>query len=218
MDSFESIDVLWVLISAALVMFMQAGFSALESGLVRSKNSINVAAKNFTDFLVSSTIFWLFGYALMFGVDGGSVLGWGGFAFDAAGSAQEGAFFIFQLGFAGTAATIVSGAVAERMRFAGYIVVTMMMATLIYPIVGHWAWGGIGGGPQGWLEDIGFVDFAGSTVVHSVGGWAALAAILVIGPRVGRFGPGAVTIHGHDLPLVTVGVFILWVGWFGFNT
>jgi ammonium transporter len=217
LDTFDSIDVLWVLISAALVMFMQAGFSALESGLVRSKNSINVAAKNFTDFVISSTIFWLFGFALMFGASGGSLLGWGGFAYDAAETSQQGAFFIFQLGFAGTAATIVSGAVAERMRFAGYIVITVIMATLTYPVVGHWAWGGIGGGPEGWLEDLGFVDFAGSTVVHSVGGWAALAAILVLGPRIGRFGPGAVRIHGHDLPLVTVGVFILWVGWFGFN-
>jgi ammonium transporter len=213
----ESLAVLWVLISAALVMLMQVGFSALESGLVRSKNSINVAAKNFTDFLVSATIFWLFGFALMFGLSGGAVLGWGGFAFDATDGDFNGAFFLFQLGFAGTAATIVSGAVAERMRFSGYVVVTVIIGVVVYPVFGHWAWGGIGGGSVGWLEDLGFVDFAGSTVVHSIGGWAALAAIIVIGPRAGRFGANAVTIHGHDIPLVTVGVFILWVGWFGFN-
>ncbi|MGI9622350.1 MAG: ammonium transporter [Acidimicrobiales bacterium] len=217
MQEAEALDVLWVLLSATLVMLMQVGFSALESGLVRSKNSINVAAKNFTDFLVSAAVFWLFGFALMFGLSGNAALGWGSFAFDMGDGDFNGVFFLFQLGFAGTAATIVSGAVAERMRFGGYIVMTLLMAVVIYPIFGHWAWGGIGGGPQGWLEDLGFVDFAGSTVVHSVGGWAALAAIIVLGPRLGRFGAAAVPIRGHNLPLVTVGVFVLWVGWFGFN-
>ena len=214
----ELLDILWILLCAALVMLMQAGFSCLESGSVRTKNSINVAAKNFVDFCVSSALFWLFGFALMFGVTDSGLFGTSGFLFDDTANPWLMAFFIFQLGFCGTAVTIVSGAVAERMRFAGYLVVTVIVAALIYPLVGHWAWGSAAGAASGgWLEQMGFIDFAGSTVVHSVGGWMSLAAIIVIGPRIGRFGKDSVPIHGHDLPLVTLGVFLLWFGWFGFN-
>lgn len=212
----EALDVAWVLVAAALVMFMQAGFSSLETGLVRTKNSINVAAKNFADFCLTAAVFWAFGFALMFG---DSVGGWfgapGGFFSESAPMLL--AFFIFQVGFAGTATTIMSGAVSERMRFSGYLLMALVMSALIYPVFGHWAWGSLAGGEPGWLEDLGFIDFAGSTVVHSMGGWMALAGVILIGPRIGRFGTGAVTIHGHDLPVVTLGVFILWVGWFGFN-
>src|SRR5262249_5932512 len=213
-------DSAWLLVCAALVLFMQAGFTALESGLVRSKNSINVAIKNFASFLVSASLFWLFGFGLMFGADVGGVLGTSSFAFDSNVTFLA-AFFVFELGFIATATTLISGAVAERMRFAGWVILAVFVAGVSYPIFGHWAWGnaaltGASGG-DGWLKSLGFVDFAGSTVVHSLGGWMALAAIIVIGPRIGRFGPGAVPIRGHDLPLTTVGVFVLWVGWYGFN-
>jgi ammonium transporter len=214
------VDIAWVLVSAALVLFMQAGFTALESGLVRSKNSINVAIKTFASFLVAASTFWLFGFGLMFGLDAGGVLGTSLFAFDS-NNAFVTAFFVFELGFIATSTTLISGAVAERMRFAGWVILAIFVAAVSYPVFGHWAWGnaaltGTGGG-DGWLRELGFVDFAGSTVVHSLGGWMALAAIIVLGPRIGRFGAGAVPIRGHDLPLTTVGVFVLWVGWYGFN-
>jgi Amt family ammonium transporter len=197
---------------------MQAGFSCLESGLVRTKNSINVAAKNFADFCLASVVFWLFGFALMFGATSGGFFGTSGFLFDDTANPWLMAFFIFQLGFCGTAVTIVSGAVSERMRFAGYLVIATIVSAVIYPLIGHWVWGSAGGASSGgWLEQMGFIDFAGSTVVHSVGGWIALAAIIIIGPRIGRFGENSVPIHGHDLPFVTLGVFLLWFGWFGFN-
>jgi ammonium transporter len=214
------VDIAWLLVCAALVLFMQAGFTALESGLVRSKNSINVAIKNFANFLVASSLFWLFGFGVMFGVDAGGLFGTSSFLFEGDGAFLT-AFFLFQLGFIATATTLMSGAVAERMRFGGYLVLATFVAAVTYPVFGHWAWGAgslIGrSGEDGWLKKLGFVDFAGSTVVHSVGGWVALAAIIVLGPRIGRFGPGAVPIHGHDLPVTTVGVFVLWVGWYGFN-
>ena len=213
----DAVDIAWLLVAAALVFLMQAGFTALESGLVRSKSSINVAAKNFADFLVAAAIFFLFGYALMFGASSAGWIGHNAFAFGGGGDAYSAAFFVFQLGFVATAVTITAGAVAERMRFWAYLAVALLVAAVIYPIFGHWAWAGINGGELGWLEDIGFRDFAGSTVVHSVGGWVALAAVLVLGPRIGRFGPGAIKIHGHDIPMTTLGVFILWFGWFGFN-
>ncbi len=219
MPSVETVDIAWLLVCAALVLFMQAGFTALESGLVRSKNSINVAIKNFANFLVAASLFWLFGFGLMFGSDEGGLAGTSSFAFDS-DSAFLVAFFLFQLGFIGTATTLISGAVAERMRFASYLVLTIFVAAVSYPVFGHWAWGDgglIGADDGGWLKELGFVDFAGSTVVHSVGGWVALAAIIVLGSRIGRFGPGAVPIRGHNLPLTTLGVFILWVGWYGFN-
>ena len=189
---------------------MQAGFTALESGLLRSKNSINVAIKNFANFLVAASLFWLFGFGLMFGSDEGGLVGTTSFVYDGNGAFLT-AFFLFQLGFIGTATTLMSGAVAERMRFGGYLVLATFVAAITYPVFGHWAWG------DGWLQDLGFVDFAGSTVVHSVGGWMALAAIVILGPRIGRFGRGAVPIRADYLPLTTLGVFVLWVGWYGFN-
>ena len=214
----QHLDVAWILICAALVMLMQAGFSCLETGMVRSKNSINVAAKNFADFCLSSVIFWLFGFGLMFGVTASGLLGTSGFLFDDTTNPWLMAFFIFQLGFCGTATTIVSGAVAERMRFGGYLLVAAIISGVVYPFIGHWVWGSASGTkPGGWLEQMGFIDFAGGTVVHSVGGWVSLAAILIIGPRIGRFGSKRIAIHGHDLPVVTLGVFLLWFGWFGFN-
>ena len=220
MPDVAPVDIAWLLVCAALVLFMQAGFTALESGLVRSKNSINVAIKNFANFLIASSLFWLFGFGLMFGTDAGALLGTSSFLFES-DSAFLTAFFLFQLGFIGTATTLMSGAVAERMRFGGYLVLATFVAAVTYPVFGHWAWGSgslVGqGGQDGWLKELGFVDFAGSTVVHSVGGWVALAAIIVLGPRIGRFGAGSVPIRGHDLPLTTLGVFVLWVGWYGFN-
>jgi ammonium transporter len=217
----ETLDIAWLLLCAALVLFMQAGFTALESGLVRSKNSINVAIKNFANFLVAASLFWLFGFGLIFGYDEGGLVGWSSFLFDS-DSAFLAAFFLFQLGFIGTATTLMSGAVAERMRFGGYLVLATFVAAVTYPMFAHWAWGDAGltdqsTGSDGWLRELGFVDFAGSTVVHSAGGWVALAAIIILGPRIGRFGPGALPIRGHDLPVTTLGVFVLWVGWYGFN-
>jgi ammonium transporter len=216
----DPVDIAWLLVCAALVLFMQAGFTALESGLVRSKNSINVAIKNFANFLVASSLFWLFGFGVMFGVDEGGLFGTSSFLFESDGAFLT-AFFLFQLGFIATATTLMSGAVAERMRFGGYLVLATFVAAVTYPVFGHWAWGAgslvDGTGSDGWLKELGFVDYAGSTVVHSVGGWVALAAIIVLGPRIGRFGAGGAPIRGHDLPLTTVGVFVLWIGWYGFN-
>jgi len=200
-------------------MVMQAGFCCLESGLVRSKNSINVALKNVIDFCIAGIAFWLVGYAIMFGGSYHGLSGTTDFFFEGGGGAWTPAFFLFQLVFCGTATTIISGAVAERMRFTGYIVVTIIVSALIYPIFGHWAWGGTGGssGLDGWLRGMGFIDFAGSTVVHSTGGWMALAAAVILGPRIGRFGNHTHRIYGHNLPMASLGVLLLWFGWFGFN-
>lgn len=211
-------DILWILLGAMLVFVMQAGFLCLESGLVRSKNSINVAAKNITDFIVSSALFWLVGFALMFGDSYAGVFGTDSFLFGDNASPLHLSIFLFQMMFCGTAATLVSGAVAERMSYIGYIITTITISLLIYPIVGHWTWGGaVSGTPSGWLELAGFVDFAGSTVVHSVGGWVALAAILIIGPRVGRFDQGNRSIPGSNIPIAMLGTLLIWFGWFGFN-
>ncbi len=196
---------------------MQGGFACLESGLVRAKNTINVVVKNVVDISLTGLLFWLFGFALMFGPSLGGWIGFGDFAPDGTLGPWLLAFFFFQLVFCGTAVTIVSGAVAERTRFSGYLVIAALVAGLIYPLYGHWAWGGIVNEGRGWLAAAGFIDFAGSTVVHSIGGWVALAAVLVIGPRIGRFGPGGKPVEGHNLPLSMLGVLLLWVGWFGFN-
>ncbi|MEK6256881.1 MAG: ammonium transporter, partial [Chloroflexota bacterium] len=217
MSTKELLDITWILICAGLVMFMQPGFSTLESGLVRTKNSVNVAAKNFADFCLSSGIYWAFGFAFMFGASVNGLFGFSDFAISDTDNVWQLAFFLFQLGFASTATTIVSGAVAERMRFYSYLTVAFIMSAVIYPVYGHWVWGSAAGGDGGWLEALGFIDFAGSTVVHSIGGWMALASIIILGPRLRRFGKDAIPIHGHDLPLVTLGVFILWFGWIGFN-
>lgn len=204
--------------SAMLVFMMQAGFLCLESGLVRSKNSINVAAKNISDFVISSTVFWMFGFAIMFGDSVSGVFGSSSFFFGEGASEHLIAIFIFQMMFCGTAVTLVSGAVAERMSYIGYLLVALTISLLIYPVVGHWVWAGIvNDGPTGWLEKMGFVDFAGSTVVHSVGGWVALAAILIIGPRLGRYDVAGRRIPGSNLPLAILGGLLIWFGWFGFN-
>jgi Amt family ammonium transporter len=226
-----ALDTLWVLVTAFLVFFMNAGFALLESGLCRAKNAVNILAKNFIVFAASSVAFWLVGFAIMFG-DGTSLLGLSGWALGGAdnspatGDAYQGVFtslnwtgvplyakFFFQLVFAGTAATIVSGAVAERIKFGSFIVFSFILVACIYPTGGHWAWGG------GWLSQMGFVDFAGSTVVHSIGGWAALAGVIVLGPRIGKYtADGTVrAIPGHNMTSATLGCLILWLGWFGFN-
>ncbi len=217
----SSLDSLLVIVSAALVLFMQAGFLCLESGLTRSKNSINVAIKNITDFGLATLTFWLLGFGFMFGPTLMGFLGTGLFAPEFLDDTDGGSpgFFIFQLAFCGTAATIVSGAVAERLKFQGYLIITALVSLVIYPVLGHWAWHGLfAANSQGWLESMGFVDFAGSTVVHSVGGWVALAALLVIGPRAGRFVDGKVQqINPGNLPMAMLGGIILWFGWIGFN-
>lgn len=214
------IDILWVLIAAALVFMMQGGFLCLESGLTRSKNSINVAIKNLTDFGVAVILYWIFGFALMFGVTKSGFVGTTHFFAEVGlGGAWLSTFFLFQVMFCATAATIVSGAVAERIRFQSYIIVTIVISGFIYPLFGHWAWGGAYEGAMGWLSRLGFIDFAGSTVVHGVGGWVALALLMIIGPRMGRFPKGQPPrkIQGNNLPLAMLGVILLFFGWFGFN-
>jgi len=214
----EPYDLLWVLIAASLVFTMQLGFLCLESGFVRGKNSINVAVKNTLDFCVGCLCFWAFGFALMFGESVGGWIGLSDFFLPATLSAGDTAFFLFQVVFCGTAATIVSGAIAERTRFIVYLGITLLVSGLIFPVFGHWAWGGAyGGHGSGWLANLGFIDFAGSTVVHSVGAWTSLAAILVIGPRRGAFKKGRHSMQGSNLPLAAGGVLVLWFSWWGFN-
>ncbi len=211
---------LWLLVCSALVFVMQPGFMCLESGLTRSKNNINVAIKNFADFSLSTFIFWFFGYGLMFGTSINTVIGTDQFLASPETDAALAAFIVFQTMFCSTAATIVSGAVAERMKFGGYLLITTLMAGVVYPVFGHWVWNGVEAGQvNGWLGRMGFIDFAGSTVVHSVGGWVSLAAILIIGPRQGRFSNtgGPKEILGSSLPLSVLGALLLWMGWLGFN-
>lgn len=197
---------------------MQAGFLCLETGKIRSKNSINVAAKNISDFIMAAMIYWLFGFALMFGESVGGFFGSDGFLFGETESGFQISFFLFQLMFCGTAATLLSGAVAERMSFLGYLSVAAVLSAVIYPIPGHWSWASIySENNLGWLEAQGFVDFAGATVVHSVGGWVALASILIIGPRIGRFDKDNRMPVGSNLPMSALGTLLIWVGWFGFN-
>jgi len=207
-----SADVLWTLIAAILVMFMQAGFGMVESGFTRAKNVGNIMMKNFLDFSAGTVAFFLFGFAFMFGNDLGSFIGSTGFALRGFSDADL-TFWFFQSVFAATAATIVSGGMAERTKFGSYIIISIIITALIYPISGHWIWGG------GWLAGRGMIDFAGSTVVHSVGGWLALAGAIVLGPRLGKYSPDGKSkaIPGHSLALGGLGVFILWFGWFGFN-
>ncbi len=219
----SAINILWVLFSSFLVFIMQAGFAMVESGMTRSKNSINVAIKNLTDLGVSFLAFWLFGFAIMFGLSYSGILGTNGFFLRLSMTENPvwtGVFFLFQSMFCSTAATIVSGAVAERMKYSSYIFSTIILAAIIYPVFGHWSWGSFWlGGDGGWLEQLGFVDFAGSTVVHSVGGWIALAALLILGPRRHRFDEDGKShkIPGSNVPMVVLGVILLWFGWFGFN-
>jgi Amt family ammonium transporter len=213
------LDYIWIIIGSALVFMMQAGFAMVESGLTRSKNSINVAIKNLTDYGISTVVFWIAGFALMFGPSFKGILGTGFFLFNPPG-VWPAVFLLFQAVFCSTSATIVSGAVAERMRFSSYIISTILLSAVVYPVFGHWAWGGaLEGLPSGWLAKRGFVDFAGSTVVHSMGGWISLAILIIIGPRMGRFTEDgkARTINGSSIPMAVLGVFLLWFGWIGFN-
>jgi ammonium transporter, Amt family len=218
-------NILWTIVAAVLVFFMQAGFAMVEAGFTRAKSAGNIMMKNLMDASLGGLAFWAVGFGLMFGASKG-VFGGSHFFLaeldNASGDGQWGyTFWMFQVVFAATAATIVSGAMAERTKFAGYLCYSFLITMLIYPVFGHWAWGNllIGDNPGAWIANLGFIDFAGSTVVHSVGGWAALAGALVLGPRMGRFGKdGKVrAIPGHSLTLAALGVFILFVGWFGFN-
>lgn len=232
MDAKVALDTMWVLITAFLVFFMNLGFATVESGFARSKNCVNILSKNFIVFAVSSLGFLLLGWGLMFG-DGNGFVGLQGLFLaggadnsPAVGEAYQGVYssiawtgvplwakFFFQLVFCGTAATIVSGAVAERVKYISFIVFSFILTLIIYPVVGHWIWGG------GFLASLGMFDFAGGTVVHSVGGWAALAGVLILGPRVGKYTKDG-KIHpipGHNMSLATIGAIILWLGWFGFN-
>jgi Amt family ammonium transporter len=217
-------DTLWTCLAAFLVFFMQAGFALVECGFTRAKNACNIIMKNLMDFALGSLAFWLVGFGLMFGVTNG-FFGTTNFMYDAYASGGSDAsadnfnwaFLIFQTVFCATAATIVSGAMAERTKFASYLVYTVAITLLVYPVFGSWAWGSLFAG-NGWLEGWGFHDFAGSTVVHSIGGWAALAGAIVLGPRLGKYSKKGVTpIPGHNIPMAALGVFILWLGWFGFN-
>jgi ammonium transporter, Amt family len=211
-------DLQWVLICAGLVFLMQPGFMCLESGLTRSKNNINVAVKNLADFGISVALFWLFGYGLMFGLSKGGLIGTTDFFIDIGDDSSFGAFFLFQAMFCSTSTTIVSGAVAERLKFSSYIIASGIISGIVYPIFGHWAWNGMNDsykGFTGWLGNLGFVDFAGCTVVHSIGAWVSLALLLIIGPRHGRF--SVEKINGSNLPLSVLGVMLLWIAWFGFN-
>lgn len=225
-----ALDTLWVAIAAFLVFFMNAGFCMLETGLCRQKNAVNVLAKNLIVFALATVAFWAIGFGLMFG-DGNDFIGLNGFFLQGADNspatkeAYKGVFsalswagvplaakFLFQLVFAGTAATIVSGAVAERIKFVDFLIFSLLLVGISYPITGHWIWGG------GWLANMGFWDFAGSTVVHSVGGWAALMGAALLGPRLGKYQDGQiVAIPGHNMSIATLGCLILWLGWFGFN-
>ncbi|MAC35708.1 MAG: diguanylate cyclase [Haliea sp.] len=214
-----TLDALWLLFSAVLVLVMQCGFLCLESGLTRSKNAINVALKNALDLLVTSVLYWGLGFGIMFGAHRAGVFDTGLIAADFThGGVWVACFFLFQLTFCATAATIVSGAIAERSRFVTYVALTALLALLLYPVFGHLAWGGALSGLPGWLAARGFVDFAGSTVVHSLGGWVALAAIIVVGPRDGRFEGGEVRdIPGSNLPFAMLGMLFFMIGWIGFN-
>ncbi len=214
-------DYVWTLVAAALVFFMQAGFAMVETGFTRAKNAVNIMMKNLMDFALGSIVYWAVGFALMFGVSKAGLFGTSGFFlsyYSPGGDPWVLAFWMFQVVFAATAATIVSGAMAERTRFSAYLIYTVFVSAIIYPIFGSWAWGGLFKG-GGWLEQLGFIDFAGSTVVHSVGGWAALAGAIMLGPRLGKYGADGhiKPILGHNMPLAALGVFILWLGWFGFN-
>lgn len=216
----NNINIVWTCVAAFLVFFMQAGFAAVEAGFTRAKNAVNIIMKNLMDFAIGTIVFFLVGFGLMFGTTNGF---FGTTDFCISGVLGDPAhwnwtFLIFQTVFAGTAATIVSGAMAGRTQFKSYLIYSVFICAFIYPIFGSWAWGSLLNG-NGWLEKLGFCDFAGSTVVHSIGGWLALAGAIILGPRIGKYGPDGKpkAILGHNIPLAALGVFILWFGWFGFN-
>lgn len=210
----SGIDTVWVLLAAILIFMMQMGFASVEAGFTRSKNTANILMKNLLDFCFGSLLFWLFGFRIMFGADAFAGLIADPFALGSAvpSNIPQTVFLIFQTMFCATTATIVSGAMAERTQFRAYLVYCIFISAFIYPISGHWTWGG------GWLSALGFHDFAGSAVVHSAGGWLALVGAAMVGPRIGKYKNGKPhAILGHNLTIATLGVFILWIGWFGFN-
>ena len=216
-----NLDTFWLLICAILVFLMQAGFMCLESGLSRNKNNINVALKNVTDFGIAVVTFWAFGFALMYGTSVSGLFG-NKFYFFTTKVAGYQTYFVFQAMFVATAATIISGAVAERLKFFSYVIITFLASGFFYPIVGHWSWAFNFDNPEekfGWLGQLGYLDFAGASVVHSVGGWIALAVLLVVGNRTGRFRDGDTkkSFQGSNTPIAALGALILWFGWFGFN-
>jgi Amt family ammonium transporter len=218
-------NVMWTLLGGILVMFMQPGFTMLECGLSRAKNAANILMKNYADFVIGTMVFLLIGFGLMFGSSKGGVIGSSGFFLSGiSGDNPDGqwtlTFWFFQSVFCGTAATIVSGAIAGRTKFAAYLMTSFLISAVIYPVSGHWVWNSLANADSpAWLGQLGFIDFAGSPVVHSVGGFVALAGAIVVGPRLGKYSPdgNARAIPGHNLPLAALGVFILWFGWFGFN-
>jgi len=245
MNSLSSLDNSWLLISAFLVMLMQAGFCLFESGLVRSKNNTNVAFKNLSDFSIAALVYWIVGFGLMYGNSVSGLFGSSHFFYNS--HDESGAWFLFQLMFCGATATIVGGALAERTSFSAYLIISVLIAAILYPVAGHWIWGGAlqamsADGSQGWLARLGFIDFAGGAAVHLLGGILALVAVLIVGPRIGRFTTndedqsGSASHIDHDksgnsdnpsthprinasnYPMATVGVMLLWFGWFGFNT
>ena len=209
------VDTVWVLLAAFLVFFMQAGFGMVEAGFIRAKNTTNILTKNFLDFCMASIGFFCFGYAIMFGKGNGFMghTGWFMAGAESGAHVPVYAYWLFQAAFCGAAATIVAGGMAERMNFKAYLVYSFLISAFIYPIVGHWGWGG------GWLTTLGFADFAGSAIVHTTGGVAALVGTIILKPRTGKYRPdGSVRmIAGHNIPLASLGVFILWFGWYGFN-
>ena len=210
-----SLDTVWMLLAAMLVFWMQPGFALCEAGFTRSKNTVNILMKNFVDFMLGSLLFFFVGFGFMFGSEGAGFIGapnWGDLSFYKGELPVEG-FLIFETVFCATAATIVSGAMAERTKFSMYLIYSAVISLFVYPIEGHWTWGG------GWLSQLGFHDFAGSAIVHSVGGVLALTGALALGPRRGKYGKDGKSraIPGHNLALAALGVFILWLGWFGFN-
>lgn len=205
-----SINLVWVMLGAFLVFFMHTGFAMVEAGFTRSKNAVNILMKNFITISLGGIIYFFAGYAIMFGDSVNGLIGFSGFALR---GVEDIAFFVFQAMFVATCATIISGAVAERTNIFAYIAIVVVMTLFIYPVVGHWVWQG-----DGWLTALGFIDFAGSTVVHLTGAVAAFVAAAMIGPRIGKYtGKRVNVIPGHSIPLGALGVFILWLGWFGFN-
>ncbi|WP_010093596.1 ammonium transporter [Ornithinibacillus scapharcae] len=205
-----AINLIWVMLGAILVFFMHAGFALVESGFTRSKNTLNILMKNFLTISVSTILFFIVGYGFMFGDTTGALIGTNGFFLH---DVEDIGFFVFQAMFIATCATIMSGAVAERMKLGSYMLIVVFMTALVYPVVGHWVWQG-----DGWLTNLGFSDFAGSTVVHLTGATGALLVVLILGPRIGKYhGKRINVIQGHNIPLGALGVFILWLGWFGFN-
>jgi Amt family ammonium transporter len=219
-----ALNAIWVLVAAILVIFMNAGFGMLETGFCRQKNAVNILAKNLIVFALATIAYWAIGFSLMFGGDN-PFIGGGGWFLSSTDPGTYGlspfpaglpipVFFLFQAAFAGTAATIVSGAVAERIEFSAFLLFSLLITGIAYPITGHWVWAA----DIGWLSKMGFADFAGSTVVHSVGGWAALMGAAILGPRIGKYENGeARAIPGHNMSIATLGCLILWIGWFGFN-